>query len=128
MNENKQKNTVFTSKNNILFILTVLIICFSLFLYLPKVETFIIDSVEKFFHKTLRNPFRWIDIIKHTSHICIAVALLLNYLSVSKSGIRMKNAISLRISQLVNQYWNRKTLYSFFLVCIFLFVAYFSYR
>ncbi len=103
-----------------------LIILFGIVVSFTFVDKIVLHYVEIFFHKTLRNPARWIDIIQNTSRICIFVLCLIYYLCYIKQGIVLKSKITERISELKNQYLCKRTVILFSALCLFFFIAYYS--
>lgn len=105
------------SKKQFLFtIFFSLISLFSLLLFIPVVQQLSIDIIQKIFHKVLRNPHRWIEIIIHCSFIMLSVVWTFYFLKFSKIGNEIVQNISNNISAL---YKTIKTQHKYLFFAIF---------
>ena len=79
--KSSELNMMSTTKNKqILLLLAILALAaLEVALRFSFVGSLIIKNVEVFFHRTLRDPARWIDIIQHTT--ALAIFALLNVYS-----------------------------------------------
>ena len=115
-----------TSKELAVTILFSLIILFGISLCIPALDNIAIKYIEKFFHKTLRDPARWIDVIQNTSRICIFTLCLIYFLSYFTKGIELCGKIGARLSEIKSQYFCRKTAIIFSILSLSLFIVYFN--
>lgn len=115
------------SKKQLAFVtFTFLAIVFSALLYIKPLDNYIIKIIEQCFNKTLRDPARWIDIIKNTSHIFVFILCLIYYLNFTNSGISIKQNISKTCLELKSNYLNKNALYIFLFLCGFFLIAYYG--
>ncbi len=90
------------------------------------VGAFIIKNVEAFFHRTLRDPARWIDIIQHTTALAIFAFLNAYFLNYIAFGVKIKSAVAGEFFKIKPALFCKKTLAYFGLACAILFAAYFN--
>lgn len=90
------------------------------------VGSLIIKNVEAFFHKSLRDPVRWIDIIQHTTALVIFTLLNVYFLNYISLGIKIKNAVAGEFEKIRPALFSKRTAVCFCLGSALLFVAYFN--
>ncbi len=61
---------------------------------IPQIQNLTIAIIQKMFHKVLRNPERWIEIIIHCGFIVISVVWTIYFLIFSKTGKEILQKIS----------------------------------
>lgn len=115
-----------TSKQLAVTILFSLIILFGISLCIPALDNIAIKYIEQFFHKTLRNPARWIDVIQNTSRLCIFTLCLIYFLLYLKKGIELCGKIEARFAEIKSQYFCKKTAIIFSILSLSLFIVYFN--
>ena len=103
-----------------------IIILFGISLCIPAIDNIIIHYVELFFHKTLRNPARWIDVIQNTSRLFIFTLCIIYYLAFIPKGVELSTTINKRFIEVKSNYYCKKTLIILFSLCLFLFIVYFN--
>ena len=103
-----------------------IIILFGISLCIPAIDSIIIHYVELFFHKTLRNPARWIDVIQNTSRLFIFTLCIIYYLAFIPKGVELSTTINNRFIEVKSNYYCKKTLIILFSLCLFLFIVYFN--
>ena len=103
-----------------------LIILAGLTLCIPFVDNIAIHYIELFFHKTLRDPARWIDVLQHSSKLFIFILCLIYFFLYFKKGIEIRGLINQRIIEIKEKHYSKKALYIFTGLCVFLFIVYFN--
>ena len=66
------KELIHSKKQLAVSIIFGLMILAGITLCIPFVDNIAILYIELFFHKTLRDPARWIDVLQHSSKLCIS--------------------------------------------------------
>lgn len=126
-------NQFIKSKEQLIFlILFSVATIFALLLSLPPVQDLSISLIEHLFHKTLRNPDRWLEIITHCSFIFIFSLWIIYFLIFTENGRNIKLDIQNHFSDFLQSIFNSKvlffsTIFAFFLIFIRLILADFYY-
>ena len=116
----KSKNQLATT------ILFSLIITFGIIVSFSYIDNIILHYVELFFHKTLRDPARWIDIIQNTSALVIFSLCVIYFFCYINYGIKIKSGIKTLLQDYKKKYATKNNLILFLLIIVFLFLSYFS--
>lgn len=121
-------NMMSTTKNKqILLLLAILALAaLEVALRFSFVGSLIIKNVEVFFHRTLRDPARWIDIIQHTTALAIFALLNVYFLNYAAFGVKIKSAVAGEFFKIKPALFCKKTLACYGLACAILFAAYFN--
>ncbi len=90
------------------------------------VGSLIIKNVEAFFHRTLRDPAHWIDVIQHVTALAIFALLNVYFLNYIAFGIKIKSAVAGEFSKIRPSLFSKKTAVCFGGGCALLFAAYFN--
>lgn len=115
------------AKKQILLLVAILsLVALEIAAHFSFVDSLIIKNVEAFFHKTLRDPARWIDIIQHTTALAIFALLNVYFLNYIAFGVKIKSAVAGEFSKIRPALFNKKAAVCFGVGCALLFVAYFN--
>ncbi len=115
------------AKKQILLLVAILsLVALEIAAHFSFVDSLIIKNVEAFFHKTLRDPARWIDIIQHTTALAIFAFLNVYFLNYISFGIKIKSAVAWEFEKIKPALFCKKTAVCFGVGCALLFAAYFN--
>ncbi len=115
------------AKKQILLLVAILsLVALEIAAHFSFVDSLIIKNVEAFFHKTLRDPARWIDIIQHTTALAIFALLNVYFLNYISFGIKIKSAVAWEFEKIKPALFCKKTAVCFGVGCALLFAAYFN--
>lgn len=89
-------------------------------------QTLIIKIVEKIFDRTLRDPARWMEILKHCFFILLFILGIFFSLNHLKQGKLLKKEISNTISKVLFFYKDKKTILYLIGISIFYFIVFFK--
>lgn len=103
-----------------------LIILFAISLHIPALDNLAIKYIEQFFHKTLRNPGRWIDIIQNTASLVVFTLAVLYFVTYIEYGIKLKSAIKFEFEDVKVNLINKNIFNLFLFAVLLLFVSYFN--
>ena len=120
------KELIHSKKQLTVSIIFGLMILAGITLCIPFVDNIAIHYIELFFHKTLRDPARWIDVLQHSSKLCIFILCLIYFFAYIKKGIEIRGLINQRILEIKDKHYAKQTLHIFAGLCVFLFIVYFN--
>ena len=103
-----------------------LLILFGIIICIPIIDYIVLNYVEIFFNKKLRDPGRWIDILQNTSRLCIFILCLIYFLKYVDIGKSLKLQINDRFIEIKNQFLSKQSIILFISLFIFLFIGYYN--
>ena len=120
------KELIHSRKQLLVSVIFALIILAGIVLCIPFFDKIAIHYIELFFHKTLRDPARWIDVLQHSAKLCIFIICLIYFFSYFNKGIQIRELINHRLIEVKQKYYSKKTILIFAGLCLFLFIVYFN--
>ena len=116
-----------SNKQLVISIISIFFILFGLSLCITPIDNIVIHYVEIFFHKKLRDPGRWIDVLQNTSRIGIFIIVLFYFLTYINLGLSLKAKIFERISEIKQQFFSNKSIIiTFSLLTFFFCIAFYG--
>lgn len=113
-----------SSKPTFVFFIFIFVIC--IFFSLTIVDRKLLSIAERLFNKTLRNPNRWIEIIRHTSFLLFFVTMVAYFLNFIELGKKIFYSIKSTIKNFSTDFISKKLYFHFAFICFFLFIAFFK--
>lgn len=89
-------------------------------------DGFIIQKIEDVFHRVLRDPARWIDVIQHTALLSLFALLNVYFLFYVRYGVMIRGALAEKIKINKQTLCCKETFKFFIFTALFLFFAYFN--
>lgn len=101
-----------------------LVILFGITVSFTAIDNIVLHYVELFFHKTLRDPARWIDIIQNTSALCIFTLCVIYFLMYIDLGIQIKKEIQIALAEYKKNFFLRHNFFLAFGLIFFILLTY----
>lgn len=93
---------------------------------ITAVDNIILKYVQYFFHKTLRKPERWIDILQNTSRLFVFTVCIIYFLLFTNAGNNIRHSIKIKLSEHINNIERNKIILTIIFLIIFFLIAYFN--
>lgn len=120
------KELIHSKKQLVITVFFSLFILAGICLCIPFVDNIAIHYIELFFHKTLRDPARWIDVLQHSAKLFMFILCLIYFFSYINKGIEIRVLMIQRIQEIKEKFYSKNALHFFAVLCIFLFIVYFN--